>query len=106
MVHGDAQELSFHIDDGALMFFDFDLCAWGWRTADIAECYTRIPPPHRQPFLDGYQTVRPLNPSEHDMLLTIGRLAWIREGCRPPNLTPMLDNPSSATNQTSADAGR
>ena len=93
VIHGDVQELNFHIDDGALTFFDFDLCAWGWRTADIAEYYTRIPPPHREPFLDGYQTVRPLNPSEHDMLLTIARLAWIREGCRPPNLAPMLDDP-------------
>ena len=93
VIHGDVQELNFHIDDGALTFFDFDLCAWGWRTADIAEYYTRIPPPQRKPFLDGYQTVRSLNPSEHDMLLTIGRLAWIREGCRPPHLAPMLDDP-------------
>lgn len=93
VIHGDVQELNFHIDDGALTFFDFDVCAWGWRTADIAEYYTRIPPPHRAPFLDGYQTVRPLNPSENDMLLTIARLAWIREGCRQPNLAPMLDDP-------------
>ena len=93
VIHGDVQELNFHIDDGALTFFDFDLCAWGWRIADVAEYYTRIRPPHREPFLDGYQTVRPLNPSEHDMLLTIGRLAWIREGCRPPNLAPMLHDP-------------
>lgn len=93
VIHGDVQELNFHIDADALTFFDFDLCAWGWRTADIAEYYTRIPPPHREPFLEGYQTVRPLNPSERDMLLTISRLAWIREGCRPPNLAPMLDDP-------------
>lgn len=93
VIHGDVQELNFHIEDGALTFFDFDLCAWGWRTADIAEYYTRIPPPHQAPFLDGYQTIRPLNPSERDTLLTIARLAWIREGCRPPNLAPMLDDP-------------
>ena len=93
VIHGDVQELNFHLEDGALTFFDFDLCAWGWRAADIAEYYTRIPPPHREPFLDGYQAIRPLNPSEHDMLPTIARLAWIREGCRPPNLAPMLDDP-------------
>lgn len=79
-IHGDVQELNFHLHEGAITFFDFDLCAWGWRTSDIAEHYTRIPPPHREPLLAGYQTIRPLNPSEQDMLLTIARLAWIREG--------------------------
>lgn len=93
VIHGDVQQLNFHIDNGALTFFDFDLCGWGWRIADIAEYYTRIPPPHRAPFLAGYQAVRTLNPSELDMLPTVGRLAWIREGCRPPNLGPMLDDP-------------
>ncbi len=93
VIHGDVQQLNFHLDQGAVGFFDFDLCAYGWRTADIAEYYTRIPPPHREPFLDGYQAARQLNRSERDMLLTIARLAWIREGCRPPNLAPMLDDP-------------
>ncbi|WP_158548167.1 phosphotransferase [Desertihabitans brevis] len=93
VIHGDVQELNFHRDKQTVRFFDFDLCGFGWRTADIAEYYTRIPPPHRQPFLDGYETVRPLNPSEADMLLTIAQLAWIREGCRQPNLLPMLDDP-------------
>ncbi len=93
VIHGDVQELNFHLRRGKLTFFDFDLCAWGWRTADIAEYYTRIRPPHRQPFLDGYQSVRPLNPAEHDMLLTIARLAWIREGCRSSTLAHMLRDP-------------
>lgn len=93
VIHGDVQQLNFHLDRDAVGFFDFDLCAYGWRTSDIAEYYTRIPPPHREPFLDGYQAVRQLNQSEQDMLLTIARLAWIREGCRPPNLAPMLDDP-------------
>lgn len=93
IIHGDVQQLNFHITQGQVTFFDFELCAWGWRAADVAEFYTRIPPTHREPFLDGYQAVRPLNPSERDMLLTIARLAWIREGCRSKNLAQMLRDP-------------
>lgn len=93
IVHGDVQELNVHICDGSLTFIDFDLCAWSWRTADIAEYYTRIPPPHRDPFLAGYESVRPLNPAEHDMLLTIARLAWIREGCTSHALAQMFRDP-------------
>jgi Ser/Thr protein kinase RdoA (MazF antagonist) len=104
IIHGDVQELNFHIDDGRLTFIDFDLCAWGWRTADIAEYYTRIPPPHREPFLDGYQSIRPLNPAERDMLLTIARLAWIREGCTSHTLAQMLRDPFVRFRRT--DTGR
>lgn len=93
IIHGDVQELNFHIDNGELTFIDFDLCAWSWRTADIAEYYTRIPPPHRDPFLTGYESIRPLNPAEHDMLLTIARLAWIREGCTSHALAQMFRDP-------------
>lgn len=93
IIHGDVQELNFTIDEGTVTFFDFELCAWGWRTADVAEYYTRISPPQREPFLAGYQSVRPLNPSERDMLLTIGRLAWIREGCVASDLAHMLRDP-------------
>jgi Ser/Thr protein kinase RdoA (MazF antagonist) len=93
IIHGDVQELNLHISDGELTFIDFDLCAWSWRTADIAEYYTRIPPPHRDPFLTGYETVRPLNSAEHDMLLTIARLAWIREGCTSHALAQMFRDP-------------
>ena len=35
----------------------------------------------------------PAQPLQYDMLLTIGHLAWIRQGCRPPDLATMLHNP-------------
>lgn len=101
VIHGDVQQLNFHIDDGVVTFFDFELCAWGWRAADIAEYYTRIPPTHRDPFLTGYESVRPLNDSEKDMLLIIARLAWIREGLTSSTLASMLRDPFIRFEQTS-----
>lgn len=43
--------------------------------------------------IDGYESIRPLNRAEHDMLPTIGRLAWIREGLRSKALVKRLDDP-------------
>ena len=48
---------------------------YGWRAYDVAYYVTRIREQHRQPFLHGYESVRPPTDAEEDMIPTIGRLA-------------------------------
>ncbi|WP_020580381.1 phosphotransferase [Actinopolymorpha alba] len=94
IVHGDVQPLNHHFtEDGQIIWFDFDLCGYGWRTYDIAYYYTRIPQSVRAPLIEGYESVRPLSRAEHEMLPTIGRLAWIREGLRSKALVKRLHEP-------------
>ena len=47
----------------------------------------------RAPVIQGYESIRPLSQTEHDMLPTIGRLAWIREGLRSKTLVKRLHEP-------------
>lgn len=94
IVHGDVQPLNHHLtDDGQITWFDFDLCGYGWRAYDIAYYYTRIPEPLRASVIDGYESIRPLNDTEHEILPTMGRLAWIREEDRSKQLVKHLHNP-------------
>ena len=94
IVHGDVQPLNHHLtDDGHITWLDFDLCGYGWRAYDIAYYYTRIPEPVRAPVIQGYKSIRPLSPAEHEMLPTMGRLAWIREGDQSKQLVKHLHNP-------------
>jgi Ser/Thr protein kinase RdoA (MazF antagonist) len=94
IVHGDVQPLNHHLtDDGGITWLDFDLCGYGWRTYDIAYYYTRIPEPVRAPVIQGYESIRPLSPAEHEMLPTMGRLAWIPEGDQSKQLVKHLHNP-------------
>ncbi|GAB3405383.1 protein kinase family protein [Flindersiella endophytica] len=94
IVHGDVQGLNHNFTDtGEITWFDFDLCGYGWRVYDIAYYYTRIPEPVRAPVLEAYESVRPLSQSEHEMLPTIGRLAWIREELRSKALVQRLRDP-------------
>ena len=61
-MHGDVQGHNHHLtEDGQIIWFDFDLCGWGWRAYDIAYYYTRIPEPVRAPVIQGYESVRPLS---------------------------------------------
>nr|WP_238362594.1 phosphotransferase [Actinopolymorpha pittospori] len=94
IVHGDVQPLNHHFtEDGQITWFDFDLCGYGWRAYDIAYYYTRIPSPLRAPVVEGYESIRPLSRTEHKMLPTLGRLAWIREGLRSKMLVKRLHEP-------------
>lgn len=94
VVHGDVHSLNFHFtDDDQIAFLDFDLAGYGWRVYDIAYYVTRIREQHRQPFLDGYESVRPLTDAERDMIPTIGRLAWIREQIGAKALVKRLREP-------------
>ena len=93
-MHGDVQGLNHNFTtDGEITWFDFDLCGYSWRAYDIAYYYTRIPGPVRAPVIDGYEAVRPLTDAEHDMLPTLGKLAWIREGLRSKDLVKRLHQP-------------
>jgi Ser/Thr protein kinase RdoA (MazF antagonist) len=94
IVHGDVQGLNHHFaEDGHITWLDFDFCGYGWRTYDIAYYYTRIPEPVREPVIKGYESVRALSRTEHEMLPTMGKLAWIREGDRSKQLVKHLRNP-------------
>lgn len=95
IVHGDVYWANIHFDKGGeITLFDFDLCGYGWRAYDLAYYYTRIPEAVRDAALHGYQGLRPLSDAEHDMLTTLGRLAWIRADGRPvPRLAKLLRNP-------------
>lgn len=94
IIHGDVQELNFHFTpDARITVFDFDLCGYGWRIYDIASYHTRIHERLRVPFLDGYDSVRHLTDADREMIPTIGRLAWIREGLRSKDLVEKLHDP-------------
>src|SRR5262249_54605790 len=107
VIHGDPQVLNCHFTpDGAVNFFDFDHCGFGWRAYDLAYClrHTNAAGEHRgaeirSAVIDGYESVRPMNQTEHDMLPIVGRAAWIREGTAaghglaPKKLIRLLQDP-------------
>ena len=107
IIHGDPQVLNCHFaDDGRVTFFDFDLCGFGWRAYDIAYCLRHTSAAAdsggdeiRSAFLDGYQSVRRMSQAEHQILPTIGRAAWLREGTAagqglpPKKLARLLQDP-------------
>lgn len=94
VVHGDVQSLNFHFTgDDRITFLDFDLAGYGWRIYDVAYYVTRIREQHRRPFLDGYESVRPLTDAERDMIPMLGRLAWIREEIGATELVKRLHKP-------------
>lgn len=88
LIHGDPQVLNSHFtDDGAVTFFDFDHCGFGWRGYDLAYCLRHTSAAGdpradeiRSAVLDGYGSVRPLTDAEYELLPTLGQAAWIREG--------------------------
>lgn len=87
VIHGDPQTLNCHITDQDLTLFDFDHCGFGWRAYDIAYALRHTGPQGdpdaehlRTSLTEGYHAIRPLNPAERQMLPTLGRAAWIREG--------------------------
>lgn len=107
IIHGDPQTMNCHItDDGEIAFFDFDHCGFGWRGYDLAYCLRHsgtVGDRHgddiRAAAIDGYETVRPMSPAEHNMLQTLGQAAWIREGTAggnglaPAKLARLLRDP-------------
>lgn len=95
IIHGDVYWANLHFDErNRMTIFDFDLCGYGWRAYDLAYYYTRIPESVRAGALDGYESLRPLDNGERDMLTTFGRLAWIRADGRPMSrLAELLRNP-------------
>lgn len=107
VIHGDPQVLNCHFtDDGAVRFFDFDHCGFGWRAYDIAYCLRhtnaageRRGEEIRSALVDGYNSVRPMSQAEYQMLPTLGQAAWIREGTAaghglpPSKLVRLLQDP-------------
>ncbi len=94
IIHGDVHGGNLHLaDDGSITLFDFDLCAYGWRAYDVAYYYTRIPASVRRYALDGYTSIRSLSDTEHDLLPTFGRAAWVWEGLTAPELVARLRDP-------------
>lgn len=107
VIHGDPQVLNCHFaDDGAVKFFDFDHCGFGWRAYDIAYYLRHTNAAGglrgeeiRSAVIEGYSSVRPLSPAERQMLPTLGQAAWIREGTEsgqglpPTKLIRLLQDP-------------
>ena len=68
--HGDCHLLNTHVDErGVVTFFDFDFCGPGWFAYDLAisgwaeDFYGKDPDGRLwSAFLDGYRSVRPINP--------------------------------------------
>ncbi|GAB3850753.1 phosphotransferase enzyme family protein [Dactylosporangium cerinum] len=58
--HGDASLDNVHLmPDGGIQWHDFDLAAVGWRAADLTGPYGGA---HWPAFLEGYRTLRPVDP--------------------------------------------
>ena len=87
IIHADPQSLNIHVTADTVTLFDFDHCGFGWRAYDIAYALRHTgasgdPEAERRraALVDGYRSVRPLTASELEMLPTLGRAAWVREG--------------------------
>lgn len=107
LIHGDPQVLNCHFtDDGAVTFFDFDLCGFGWRAYDLAYCLRHTSAAGdpraegiRSAVIDGYNSVRRMSDAEYRLLPTLGQAAWIREGTiageglPPSKLVRLLQDP-------------
>jgi Ser/Thr protein kinase RdoA (MazF antagonist) len=66
-------------EENRVTHFDLDLCGYGWRAYDLAIFRWAGGGPDElwQPFLDGYQSVRPLSETEMEMIPTFVQLRQI-----------------------------
>lgn len=75
IIGGDYHASNVHFnEENEPIFFDFDLCSYGWRVYDIASFFlytisAGLPPEIASSFLAGYQSVRPLSEAELESLL-------------------------------------
>lgn len=93
VIGGDFHGGNCHFTDAnRLTFFDFDICGYGWRAYDLAVLLRNAklrnyldgsPMEMNDPFLEGYQSVRPLSPAEQQAipLFVMMRHIW-RMGVR------------------------
>jgi len=105
IIHADPQTMNCHFTpEGAVNFFDFDHCGYGWRVYDIAYSLRHTNAVStgeqiRAAVIEGYESVRSMSQAEHEMLVTIGQAAWIREGTAaghglpPKKLIRLLQDP-------------
>ncbi|KYC36369.1 hypothetical protein WA1_42415 [Scytonema hofmannii PCC 7110] len=76
IIHGDINTGNFHFtDDNQITLFDFDYCAYGWRSYDLVLA-EELNEEVRKSLLDGYQSVRSLSVDE---LESISLLYHLRE---------------------------
>ncbi len=87
VIHADLHGGNCHWVNGAPTVLDFDHCGYGWRAYDIAYCLRHTGPQYdraaeriRAAVIEGYNAIRPISEAEYEMLRTLGRAAWIREG--------------------------
>lgn len=79
-IHGDLSAGNAHVDDhGRVTLFDFDFCGPGWRIYDVATFLINTPPAPAAAFLEGYESLRALSPTEHAALpaAQIARQIWM-----------------------------
>lgn len=70
VIGGDFHNISVHFNGGDPMFFNFDLCGYGWRAYDIAAFLSntnllQASEGLSEAFFAGYYSVRPLSREEH-----------------------------------------
>ncbi|HLY25123.1 MAG TPA: phosphotransferase, partial [Aggregatilineales bacterium] len=77
LCHGDVSPSNVHVaPDGSITLFDFHLAGPCWRIYDVASfvstiAYKRLPAALSSAFLEGYQHIRPLAPSEYQAIPVI-----------------------------------
>tara|TARA_Y100000588_G_scaffold177449_1_gene191473 strand:+ start:37922 stop:38338 length:417 start_codon:yes stop_codon:yes gene_type:complete len=62
LIHADLHRFNIHYDERAgFTVYDFDHCRYGWRVADLVVIGQALQAP---PFIEGYESVRPLSGAE------------------------------------------
>ena len=61
LIHADLHRFNIHYDERAgFTVYDFDNCEYGWRVADLVVIGQAL----QAPFIEGYESVRPLSDAE------------------------------------------
>lgn len=77
IIHGDLHPGNMHFtEDDRVTLFDFDHCAYGWRTYDLW-LTAFLPEAQREALLQGYETVRPLTEEERSSIAIFAKLRGI-----------------------------
>ncbi|HEX5323573.1 MAG TPA: phosphotransferase [Capsulimonadaceae bacterium] len=67
-IHGDLHRGNVLADGNGMTLIDFDHGGYGWRAYDIASCTGGMPEEAWSAFIESYEKLRPLEPSEHSAI--------------------------------------
>lgn len=77
MIHGDFHSGNYLIWNDKVRIIDFDRCGFGFHLFDLALALMELQEHQRQPFLQGYETAKPLPPDYSDLKLLFLCLAYL-----------------------------